>query len=108
MGTVRDFESYDEVVIVWDNGTAANYRCSGAYDIRILEPSPCGIVHDKIKCDGCKVEPIHGIRWACAECLVNDNSTVNLCSKCYHADSHLVKHQFFRIVTPLSEKYDSI
>ena len=26
LGTIRSFESPDEVVIVWDNGTAANYR----------------------------------------------------------------------------------
>jgi hypothetical protein len=26
LGTVRSFESSEEVVIVWDNGTAANYR----------------------------------------------------------------------------------
>ena len=25
----RNFESVEEVVVVWDNGTAANYRCSG-------------------------------------------------------------------------------
>ncbi len=26
VGTVRNFESQEEVVVVWDNGTAANYR----------------------------------------------------------------------------------
>lgn len=26
LGTVRNFESPEEVVVVWDNGTAANYR----------------------------------------------------------------------------------
>ena len=26
VGTVRNFESVEEVVVVWDNGTAANYR----------------------------------------------------------------------------------
>lgn len=42
MGTVRNFESPEEVVVVWDNGTAANYRCSGAYDLRILDSAPTG------------------------------------------------------------------
>lgn len=42
VGTVRSFESPEEVVVVWDNGTAANYRCSGAYDIRILDSAPTG------------------------------------------------------------------
>lgn len=26
VGTIRNFESPEEVVVVWDNGTAANYR----------------------------------------------------------------------------------
>lgn len=42
VGTVRSFESPEEVVVVWDNGTAANYRCSGAYDLRILDSAPTG------------------------------------------------------------------
>ena len=42
VGTVRSFESHEEVVVVWDNGTAANYRCSGAYDLRILDLGPAG------------------------------------------------------------------
>ena len=37
LGTVRNFESPEEVVVVWDNGTAANYRCSGAFDLRVLD-----------------------------------------------------------------------
>ena len=40
LGTVRNFESPEEVVVVWDNGTAANYRCSGAYDLRIIDSAP--------------------------------------------------------------------
>ena len=43
VGTVRNFESPEEVVVVWDNGTAANYRCSGAYDLRILDSAPTGM-----------------------------------------------------------------
>lgn len=42
MGTVRNFESPEEVVVVWDNGTAANYRCAVAYDLRILDNAPTG------------------------------------------------------------------
>lgn len=42
MGTVRNFESPEEVVVVWDNGTAANYRCAGAYDLRVLDSAPTG------------------------------------------------------------------
>lgn len=42
MGTVRNFESLEEVVVVWDNGTAANYRCFGAYDLRIADSASTG------------------------------------------------------------------
>jgi hypothetical protein len=104
VGTVRSFESFDEVVIVWDKGTAANYRCSGEFDIRILEISSCGIYHDAIKCDCCSSFPIYGIRWTCADCLLNENLSVNFCSVCYNSDKHDVKHQFYRILTPSSEK----
>jgi len=42
LGTVRNFESPEEVVIVWDNGTAANYRCLAAFDLRIVDSAPTG------------------------------------------------------------------
>ena len=42
VGTVRNFESPEEVVVVWDNGTAANYRCAVAYDLRILDSASTG------------------------------------------------------------------
>ena len=54
VGTVRNFESPEEVVVVWDNGTAANYRCSGAFDLRILDSAPTGIKHDGTMCDTCR------------------------------------------------------
>ena len=42
VGTIRNFESHEEVVVVWDNGTAANYRCTTAYDLRLSDSSPAG------------------------------------------------------------------
>jgi len=103
---VRNFESYEEVVVVWDNGTGANYRCSGTYDIRILDSSSSGIKHDLVKCESCSQEPIYGIRWTCADCLMagGENSNINLCSECYHCDKHDIRHRFYRILTPTSEK----
>ena len=50
VGTVRSFESPEEVVVVWDNGTAANYRCSGAYDVRILDSAPTGNLVRRFEC----------------------------------------------------------
>ncbi|XP_026322504.1 E3 ubiquitin-protein ligase MIB1 [Hyposmocoma kahamanoa] len=92
VGTVRNFESPEEVVVVWDNGTAANYRCSGAYDLRILDSAPTGVKHEGTMCDTCRQQPIFGIRWKCAEC-----SNYDLCSVCYHGDKHHLRHRFYRI-----------
>lgn len=99
LGTVRNFESSEEVVVVWDNGTAANYRCSGTYDLRIIDSAPTGIKHEGTMCDTCRQQPIFGIRWKCAEC-----SNYDLCSMCYHGDKHQLRHRFFRIATPGSER----
>lgn len=99
VGTVRNFESPEEVVVVWDNGTAANYRCSGAYDLRILDSAPTGVKHDGTMCDTCRQQPIFGIRWKCAEC-----GNYDLCSICYHGDKHHLRHRFYRIATPGSER----
>ncbi|KAG1650958.1 E3 ubiquitin-protein ligase mib1 [Nymphon striatum] len=63
VGTVRNFESPEEVVVVWDNGTAANYRCSEAYDLRILDSAPTEALEDfeGVKING---ESIETIRYA--------------------------------------------
>ncbi|RWS13087.1 E3 ubiquitin-protein ligase mind-bomb-like protein [Dinothrombium tinctorium] len=100
LGTVRNFESNEEVVVVWDNGTAANYRCLGAYDLRIVDSAPTGVKHEGTMCDICKQQPIFGIRWKCAEC-----SNYDLCSICYHGDKHNLRHRFYRIVNPGSERF---
>lgn len=42
VGTVRGFESRDEVLVLWDNGTAANYRCVTQFDVRVLDSAPAG------------------------------------------------------------------
>merc|ERR1719431_939921 len=99
VGTVRNFESPEEVVVVWDNGTAANYRCSGAFDLRVLDSAPTGTKHDGTMCDTCRQQPIFGIRWKCAECTNYD-----LCSICYHGDKHHLRHRFYRITTVGSER----
>ncbi|KAG8227571.1 hypothetical protein J437_LFUL000671, partial [Ladona fulva] len=99
VGTVRNFESPEEVVVVWDNGTAANYRCSGPYDLRILDSAPTGVKHDGAMCDTCRQQPIFGIRWKCGEC-----GNYDLCSSCYHGDKHNLRHRFYRITTLGSER----
>ena len=63
LGTVRNFESSEEVVVVWDNGTAANYRCHVAHDLRIIDSGPAGlylrlILHFNIDPSECPVKLI--------------------------------------------------
>ncbi|UYV76922.1 MIB1 [Cordylochernes scorpioides] len=99
VGTVRNFESPEEVVVVWDNGIAANYRCSGSHDLRIIDSAPTGVRHEGTMCDICRQQPIFGIRWKCAEC-----NNYDLCSICYHGDKHHLRHRFFRILNPGSER----
>lgn len=99
VGTVRNFESPEEVVVMWDNGTAANYRCSVAFDLRILDSAPTGVKHDGTMCDSCRQQPIYGIRWKCIDCRNYD-----LCSMCYHGEKHVLRHRFARITTPGGER----
>ena len=42
VGTLRSFESAEEVLVVWDNGTAANYRCGAYFDLRVLDNASAG------------------------------------------------------------------
>lgn len=42
VGTLRSFESPEEVLVVWDSGTAANYRCGSNFDLRILDNASAG------------------------------------------------------------------
>lgn len=98
VGTVRSFEGEGEVLVLWDNGTAANYRCSSHFDIRILDSAPAGIKHSVV-CDGCQASPLYGVRWKCLSC-----PNLNLCSPCYHGDQHNMKHPFCHITTPSSSR----
>ena len=73
VGTVRNYENPEEVVVVWDNGTAANYRCKGAFDIRVLDSAPSGVRHEGTMCDSCRQQPIFGIRY-----IGQQDNTLNL------------------------------
>ena len=78
-----------DVEIPFKSGTSTNYE-------------------HKIKCNGCKCEPIKGMRYICAVCLSALGEDFNLCQKC---KSNLEKgqkvhdHNYF-IEIDNSEKYD--
>ena len=43
LGTVRKVKDFEEIMVVWDKGIIANYRCHGAYDLKILDSGPAGL-----------------------------------------------------------------
>ena len=43
VGTLQKYKNSEEVVVVWDHGTVANYRYSSAHDLRILDSAPAGL-----------------------------------------------------------------
>lgn len=79
-------------------GLNKNSRCSGIYDLRIVDSAPSGIKHENTECDSCHQTPIYGTRWLCAECLNSD-----LCSICYHNEKRCCKHRHYRITIPRSD-----
>lgn len=58
--------------------------------------------HSGIVCDGCKVTPIIGVRYKCANC--ND---YDLCEQCEKKASsiHNPSHVFIKLNTPLPQNY---
>lgn len=44
VGIVRNFEFFEEVVVVWDNGIVVNYRCVGVFDFRIVDSVLIGVL----------------------------------------------------------------
>ena len=50
VGTLRSFESHREVLAIWDNGTAANYRCASQFDLRILDNAAAGVIYMYLLC----------------------------------------------------------
>ncbi|XP_065199147.1 E3 ubiquitin-protein ligase mib1-like [Sycon ciliatum] len=102
-GTVRAFEGTRDVVVIWDNGTSANYRCAGAFDLRVWDSSPAGQPHEGTTCEGCSLSPICGQRFTCTAC-----QDVDLCSWCYHGDKHNLKHRFLRQTLPGGERTEPL
>ncbi|KAL1497181.1 hypothetical protein ABEB36_008180 [Hypothenemus hampei] len=61
------------------------------YDLRVIDNAQIGILHPYTVCDTCKVQGIKGLRYSCIEC-----HNLDLCYKCYHGDTHNLKHAFKR------------
>jgi hypothetical protein len=81
LGTVRNFESPEEVVVVWDNGTAANYRCAGAYDLRMYDSAPTGKLNLNSRIRN-QFSSVHVTSFRQCFCITNwtNGHTVSRCS----------------------------
>lgn len=86
-----------KVTVIWDSGRELRYRAgeNGKYDLRVFDTAPSGVCHPNITCDICGENGIHGLRWKCCDCHDFD-----MCSPCYMADKHDLKHAFVRVDTP--------
>lgn len=86
-----------KVTVIWDSGRELRYRAgeNGKYDLRVFDTAPSGVCHPNITCDICGEKGIHGLRWKCCDCHDFD-----MCSPCYMADKHDLKHAFVRVDTP--------
>ena len=51
-----------------------------------------GTKHLHVMCDGCRKDPIAGMRWHCLTC-----PNFDLCTTCYMTDKHDLEHRFERI-----------
>ncbi|XP_063408624.1 E3 ubiquitin-protein ligase MIB2-like isoform X1 [Mytilus trossulus] len=92
-----------KVTVIWDSGRELRYRAgeNGKYDLRVFDTAPSGVCHPNITCDICGENGIHGLRWKCCDCHDFD-----MCSPCYMADKHDLKHAFVRVDTPNSTAFN--
>ncbi|XP_076085072.1 E3 ubiquitin-protein ligase MIB2-like isoform X1 [Mytilus galloprovincialis] len=92
-----------KVTVIWDSGRELRYRAgeNGKYDLRVFDTAPSGVCHPNITCDICGEKGIHGLRWKCCDCHDFD-----MCSPCYMADKHDLKHAFVRVDTPNSTAFN--
>ncbi|VDI03290.1 E3 ubiquitin-protein ligase mind-bomb [Mytilus galloprovincialis] len=92
-----------KVTVIWDSGRELRYRAgeNGKYDLRVFDTAPSGVCHTNVTCDICGEKEIHGLRWKCCDCHDFD-----MCSPCYMADKHDLKHAFVRVDTPNSTAFN--
>jgi len=83
-------EEGDSGAKVTDGSNAAEAGADGKSDAKEEK----GPAHSGISCDGCKIDPIVGIRWKCMTCVNYD-----LCDSCHTVKVH-DQHQMLKIEHP--------
>lgn len=64
-------------------------KCTCMHGCSPETDSQCHVEHSGSCCDGCKQQPIRGIRFACIDC-----HDVSLCAQCYYSAVHNNTHCF--------------
>lgn len=59
--------------------------------------NPLRSVHEMVRCDGCQMEPLIGVRWKCLDCFDHD-----LCDVCFSRGNHPQTHAFVRLPIPMN------
>ena len=73
-----------------------NLNSDKKYDINASNRNICETIHSGIKCDGCGMYPIKGLRFKCLVC-----PSFNFCYNCEENEDH--EHPFYKIRFPLND-----
>jgi Zinc finger, ZZ type/EF-hand domain pair len=65
------------------------------YNIAADQARKDGYIHRGVRCDGCGIIPIQGIRYRCANCFDFD-----LCESCEAQELHIKTHVFYKVRVP--------
>ncbi|CAG2253190.1 MIB [Mytilus edulis] len=102
LGSINDVNENGEVFIKWDkhDNKSESFHTDkfNQYKLLLFDNAQADVEHEDFTCDGCRQDPLYGIRWKCLTCADYD-----LCTKCYIIDKHIVDHIFKRIVSPNSK-----
>ncbi|CAC5375132.1 MIB [Mytilus coruscus] len=89
LGTIVN-ESGKEVDVQWDKPgpIATSLKLS---ELRLFDNGGTGVLHNNVACNECNTYPLRGLRWKCLNC-----DDYDLCTFCYMADAHNLRHIFLR------------
>ncbi|XP_066919904.1 E3 ubiquitin-protein ligase MIB2-like [Clytia hemisphaerica] len=92
-GTITDVDD-DSLEVTWCHGKIEKFPKTTS-QLYVYDIGPAGVQHVGIVCDGCRTEGLVDYRWKCTVCHDFD-----LCSFCYHGNTHNTEHVFQRIDIP--------
>ncbi|XP_076086904.1 E3 ubiquitin-protein ligase MIB2-like [Mytilus galloprovincialis] len=96
IGTIVHLTESGMVKVQWDTGGNDEFKKgdNNQFDLLLYDNAQIGVIHPYVKCDGCDVYPLRGIRWKCKIC-----GDYDLCTDCYMNNEHDRSHIFKRILS---------